>query len=226
MGTQKQQLILKEETFQCPLCQSKDVVIYFKDNHRTYLNCGFCNLVFVPQTYWLTPEQEKAVYDLHVNDSQDQGYVKFLSRLADPLIKRIEPGKKGLDFGCGPGPVLAEMLEEAGHQVDLFDMYYHNSPAVFSNQYDFICATEVAEHLQEPGKTFETLFSILKQDGWMGIMTKQVIDLEAFSRWHYIRDMTHICFYSRPTFEYLAQRFKAKLEFVGSDVIFLQKNRS
>lgn len=54
-------------------------------------------------------------------------------------------------------------------------------------------------------------------------MTKMVIDRQAFRQWHYIRDMTHICFYSRGTFEYLAKRFHAQLEFVAKDVILFHK---
>ncbi len=54
-------------------------------------------------------------------------------------------------------------------------------------------------------------------------MTKLVIDKEAFRSWHYIRDMTHISFYSRPTFEYIAEQFNAELTFISSDVILLMK---
>jgi hypothetical protein len=52
-----------------------------------------------------------------------------------------------------------------------------------------------------------------------------VIDRHAFSNWHYIRDMTHICFYSKSTFNYLAERFKAELSFVANDVILLRKKQ-
>jgi hypothetical protein len=54
-------------------------------------------------------------------------------------------------------------------------------------------------------------------------MTKLVSDKAAFTRWHYIRDLTHICFYSRATFRYLARRFDADLFFSGDDVMFLHK---
>ena len=207
----------------CPLCRRKDLAPFFEDQKRVYLNCLYCELVFVPKTYWLSPEQEQAVYDLHLNDVQDPGYRRFLSRLSAPLLKNLRPNQKGLDFGCGPGPALAAMMEEAGHEMALFDPFYFNTPAVLLRQYDFIITTEVVEHLRDPHGAFDTLFTILKPGGWLGIMTKQVIDRDAFSRWHYIRDMTHICFYSPPTFEYLARRFNATLDFVGNDVILLNK---
>lgn len=208
----------------CPLCGAEDTSPYFTDNSRSYLACANCQLVFVPQKYWLSTEAEKEVYDLHQNDVQDSGYRSFLSRLATPLLEKLDSRQQqGLDFGCGPGPALATMLNEHGYQVDLFDRHYHNDPSVFSKQYDFICATEVVEHLHDPNKEFSALFSLLKKGGWLGIMTKLVIDRQAFSNWHYIRDQTHICFYRRSSFEYLAERFNAKLSFAAKDVILLQK---
>jgi hypothetical protein len=82
----------------------------------------------------------------------------------------------------------------------------------------------VVEHLHDPYKVFKTLFAMLKREGWLGIMTKLVRDQLAFSRWHYIRDPTHICFYHLNTFEYLAQHYDATLNVIGSDVILLNKN--
>lgn len=211
------------ESSQCPLCGNQAVEVFFEGQNRLYLRCFNCLLVFVPQRYWLSSEDEKAVYDLHENDVHDQGYRRFLARLISPLREKLPANQQGLDFGCGPEPALAAILEKYGHQVDLFDLHYHNNFAVFSKQYDFICATEVIEHLRDPNREFTSLFSLLKQHGWLGIMTKLVIDQQAFSKWHYIRDLTHICFYSRSTFEYLAQRFNAELCFVADDVILLRK---
>lgn len=207
-----------DETF-CPLCGSEDLDLFFEDKKRIYLHCFNCKLVFVPNYYWLNAEDERTIYDLHENDAQDQGYRQFLSRLSTPLLKKLNPKQKGLDFGCGPAPTLSVLLEEQGQQVDLYDPFYYNDPSVFFKKYDFICATEVVEHMHNPNKDFTVLFKMLKRDGWLGIMTKLVIDKNAFSQWHYIRDMTHICFYSQSTFEYLAQRFNAKLTFIANDVI-------
>ena len=207
----------------CPLCTGDAIVLFFEDTKRNYLRCDSCSLIFVPGHFWLSAEEEKSEYDRHENDPQDLGYRKFLSRLSAPLLQRLEPAQQGLDFGCGPGPTLSRMLEEYGHQMDLYDPFYYNNPLLFSTQYDFICATEVVEHLREPAKEFGILFGMLKKGGWLGIMTKLTLDKQAFSRWHYIRDMTHICFYCRSTFEYLAQRFNAEIEFIGNDVILLRK---
>jgi len=212
------------ETESCPLCYNNGAESFFADKVRSYLRCQQCRLVFVPHQYWLSATEEKASYDLHENDVNDPGYRKFLSRLVVPLQEKLPTSQRGLDFGCGPGPALAELFREYGHQVDLFDCFYHNDKTVFSNSYDFICATEVIEHLRSPAEEFTRLFSVLKSGGWLGIMTKQVSDRDAFSRWHYIRDLTHICFYSPATFEYLAARFDANFELLGDDVILFRKS--
>ena len=216
-------MTIESDDLCCPLCSSLDTDAFFEDKRRIYLRCVDCRLVFVPERYWLSTEDEMATYDLHENDAQDQGYRQFLSRLTAPLLEKLKPKQKGLDFGCGPGPTLSVLLEEQDQQMDLYDPLYYNDPSVFNKKYDFICATEVVEHLRYPNKEFTALFDMLTRGGWLGLMTKLVIDKQAFSKWHYIQDMTHICFYSRSTFEYLAQRFNAEVSFVQKDVILFNK---
>jgi len=211
------------EDNKCPLCSGIMISPYFQDSRRDYLQCGNCSMVFVPEPFQLSREAEKAVYDLHRNTPEDQGYRRFLSRLANPMKERLPAHQSGLDFGCGPGPVLSLMLEEGGHRMSLYDPYYFNESAVLDEKYDFITATEVTEHLCNPAREFRSLFNMLKDGGLLGIMTKLVIDPDAFSRWHYIHDLTHICFYSRRTFEYLADLYNTDLEFIGNDVIIMRK---
>ncbi|MDM3871173.1 class I SAM-dependent methyltransferase [Porticoccus sp. W117] len=207
----------------CPLCHSPDIQSYSRDKSRHYLNCQQCQLVFVPTEQHLSAEQEKAVYDLHQNEIHDAGYRRFLSRLYTPLIERLPAGAQGLDFGCGPGPALAEMFREVCYPVNLYDCFYHPNRNALEKQYDFIVATEVVEHLSQPGLELQRLWQLLKPNGWLGLMTKLVIDLEAFNSWHYKNDLTHICFFSRATFVWLAGQWGATVEFAGSDVILLHK---
>lgn len=207
----------------CPLCSGDDIDRFYEDDNRIYLSCLNCRLVFVPKGYWLDAKDEKTIYDLHENDPQDPRYRRFLSRFVSPLLERLNPNQKGLDFGCGPGPTLSVLLEEQGQQVDLYDPFYYDDPSVFHKKYDFICATEVVEHLRDPKREFASLFKMLKRGGWLGIMTKRVMDKYAFGQWHYIRDMTHICFYRQHTFEYLARRFDARLNVLANDVILFHK---
>ena len=207
----------------CPLCESKEIVDYYSNKRRDFLTCGFCNLVFVPNKFHLTPDEELKRYELHQNNPEDEGYKEFLSRLAIPLQKRLKAKSNGLDFGSGPGPTLSKMLEDKGHTVEIYDYFYANDKEVLRKRFDFITATEVFEHLRNPGQEIKMLWELLNPGGILGIMTKLAIDQQAFPKWHYITDRTHICFFSEKTFMWLSNKLKARLEFIGSDVIMLTK---
>ena len=209
--------------YSCPLCEGRDIQHYCRDTKRVYKLCGRCGLVFVDSQYHLTPAQEKSEYDLHRNSPDDPAYRNFLSRLLIPLLSRLEPGAKGLDFGCGPGPALSHMLSEAGFDMEIYDINYFKDASVLEQSYDFVTATELVEHLHEPGKIFHQLWSLLPRGGCLGLMTKLLIDVEAFFNWHYKNDPTHVCFYSRDCFKYIAGMMNADLSLVGKDVIILTK---
>lgn len=229
---------MSDETH-CPLCNALciyprarlrgatrnpvEVRAFHEDINRIYLRCACCALVFVPREFHLDRDREKAEYDCHENDVDDPGYRAFLSRLATPLIARLPQAATGLDFGCGPAPALAAMLREAGHTVALYDPFYAPERTVLSQRYQFICATEVVEHLRAPGQELAQLWSQLLPGGWLAIMTKLVRDQQAFAAWHYIRDPTHISFFSRDTWAWWAHTRCAQLEIIGADVILLRK---
>ena len=207
----------------CPLCSCDNVPVFHRDRRRDYLRCQRCALVFVPAEFFLTAEQEKAEYDLHRNELDDPGYRDFLRRLAEPLSQRLGVGASGLDFGCGPGPALAAMLRERGYSVALYDIFYHPDPTVLNRRYDFICATEVVEHLHRPGKVLQQLWEMLGPGGYLGVMTKLVKDREAFAAWHYKNDATHVCFFSEQTWRWWAGECGARLERIGADVMILRR---
>jgi SAM-dependent methyltransferase len=208
----------------CPLCTSQRNVLFHQDNRRLYWRCLRCQLVFVPPHQYLSAADEKSIYDLHQNNPADTGYRRFLSRLTTPLTERLPDHSTGLDFGCGPGPTLTQILQEQGFSMEIYDPIYADLPEVLQQQYDFITCTEVVEHFQQPGKEFKNLFSLLKPGGILGIMTKLVIDAEAFAHWHYKNDLTHISFFSITTFKWLAKQHQCHIDFLHNDVLILQKN--
>ncbi len=208
----------------CPLCGVETEDSFFRDKSRGYIRCPECCLVFVSPEQFLPAEEEKSRYDLHQNDPADAGYRKFLGRICGPVLERLAARSRGLDFGSGPGPTLSVMFEEAGHTVSIYDRYYANDPSVLEKQYDFITATEVLEHLHEPREELDTLWGCLRPGGILGVMTRLVPGKDVFPDWHYIRDLTHVCFFSSETLEWLAARWNADLEFVAEDAaVFLKK---
>ena len=206
----------------CPLCQASESTQFCQDE-REYLRCPTCNLVYVPPRQFLSPEEEKAVYDNHENSTDDPRYRHFLSRLFTPLSQCIAPNSRGLDFGAGPGPTLSVMFKEAGHSMEIYDPFYASDTRPMQQQYDFISASEVVEHLHHPRRELEQLWSCLKPSGSLGIMTKRVADQESFSHWHYKNDPTHVCFYSVDTFRWLANHWRATLTVPDDDVVIFKK---
>lgn len=211
------------EIMSCPLCGQSEAELYWCDARREYRQCGCCRLVFVPRHQYLSAAQEKAHYDLHINSPEDQGYRRFLGRLFDPMVEKLAPAAEGLDFGSGPGPTLSVMFDEAGFATATYDIYYARNEPNLLRDYDFVTASEVVEHLSQPGEVLDKLWSILKPCGWLGLMTKLVANRQAFSRWHYKNDPTHISFFSRDTFVWLGDRWQSTPLFFGADVVLFQK---
>ena len=170
----------------CPLCHQPDSEYYFEDQYRVYLQCVQCELVFVQTSDRLDAQSEKSFYDLHENDPSDERYRGFLSRVCDPMLAKLAANSYGLDFGCGPGPLLAEMFKEVGFEMACFDLFYANEPEVLNKTYDFITCTEVIEHLSQPGEVLEKLLSLLEAGGPLVLMTKLIIDQNRFAQWHYL----------------------------------------
>jgi len=207
----------------CPLCQAKKSLLYAKDKKREYQQCLECLLVYVPKKYYLDEVQEKARYDLHTNDTKDKGYKTFLSKVFNPLVKQLPRGAKGLDFGSGPGPMLSLMFEEAGFEMKVYDHFYAKDEAVLQNKYDFITSTEVVEHLYAPKEVLDSLWLMLNEKGLLALLTQTYPEKEAFEKWWYKNDPTHVCFFSLKTMQFLAQKYKAHLEVVGKDVFIFKK---
>ena len=209
----------------CPLCHH-ETVAFSQDKSRPYVRCPQCFLVSVPAAFHLDQIAEKAHYDCHNNDVADVGYQQFLSRTLTPLIARIKPDATGLDFGCGEGAVLSQMAAAQGIKVVNYDLFYHPDTQVLSQQYDFVCLTEVIEHIANAQALMTQLSTLLLPGGILAVMTKQVPSLDKFNYWYYKIDPTHINFYSIETFQWLALQQGWQLEIIDSDVVFFHLPKS
>lgn len=209
---------------QCPVCGGEEWRFYWRDRWREYVQCAACELVFVPPQYYLSAKEEKKRYDLHENSPDDEGYVRFLKKLFDPVVKRLPSGAEGLDFGSGPVPVLAEMFRNAGFRMTLYDIFYAADATALARTYDFITVCETAEHLHHPGRDLTNLYRLLKPGGLLAIMTRLVVPAQQFETWHYRKDETHVCYFASQTFKWLAKKWGAKLEILpGGVVIFFSE---
>ena len=207
----------------CIVCKSKSTETFKTRDNKEYWSCDNCSAKFLDQKHYISMTEEKERYLEHNNRVDDKNYRDFLSRLSTPLKEKLSPNCKGLDFGCGHGPALADMLRSDGFDVDLYDPFFFPNKGVFSKQYDFITSSETVEHFFDPFKEFDTLNNLLAPKGWLAIMTSFLTTGDAFEDWYYRRDPTHVVFYSERTFEIIASQRNWVYEVPKKDIVLIYK---
>ncbi len=207
----------------CPVCEQGLLEDFQVVKAQQYLRCQVCEATVLAPACRLSASEERAIYDFHENEAEDPGYRKFLSKLTESLLERLEPGMVGLDFGCGPGPALAGMLTEAGMAMSLYDPFFHDSVQALERQYDFLTCTEVVEHLHQPAQVFHQMDGLHKPGGWLGVMTCFQTDDARFANWHYRRDPTHVVFYREHTLAVIADQLGWELVVPRKDVALFRK---
>ncbi|EDZ62056.1 methyltransferase [Sulfurimonas gotlandica GD1] len=165
------------------------------------------------EKFYLDAGLEKKHYDNHDNNLESLGYVKMFEKLIDEFVTpNAKEIKTALDFGCGEGEVLPILLERTSISCDSYDLFYFPDKAYENKKYDLICSTEVIEHLNNPLDTLKELLLHLNKDGYLLLMTYfHPSDDEKFLKWFYIKDVTHIGFFSLKTFEHLASELNLQI---------------
>lgn len=188
---------------QCKICRF-DTVLYHESFRGIYHKCASCGAVFLDDSCLLTPEEEKARYEKHNNDINDSGYRSFLMPVVEAVTSRYKPSDTGLDYGCGPEPVAAQMLKENGYDLRFYDPYFYPDKSVLSGPCDYIMCSEVAEHFKEPLQEFKKIKAMLKPGGSLICMTQLVNSGIDFEKWSYKNDPTHVIFYTMKSMEVIA----------------------
>lgn len=190
----------------CPLCMTRQEnrVISGPDLRKYYL-CAHCSLIFVDPCHFLSPEKEQQHYVTHENHLENEGYVRFLKQILDPMLPYLDSKMRGLDYGCGPGPTLSKLIKQHGIACDDYDPFFANVP--LHPPYDFMLATECLEHFHRPADEMKRISAWLKPGGLLGVMTEHWTHIEQLKSWYYAKDPTHVCFYHASTLDYLCQQF-------------------
>ncbi len=215
----------------CPLCESEKTDLFYEIEDKTfglkrYDCCQNCHLIFLLPKFFLSKEEEKKRYDLHDNNPDDENYTNFLNRLVKPLIPKLTKGDVGLDYGCGPGPTLDLMLEKQGFGMSRYDPFYFPEKKVLKKQYDFIVCTETVEHFFSPRKELSSLNALLKPNkSYLAIMTQLYQSDIDFSKWWYHTEPTHVMFYQKETFKWIAEWLNRSVEFFDRGVMILGTQR-
>jgi SAM-dependent methyltransferase len=207
----------------CPVCENSGTNLFLALERERYYACSHCEAVFMDPQNLPDQETELARYRLHNNSLEDERYACFLRRLGNPVLASLSKKSKGLDFGCGPAPLLSRLLEKEGHAMKNYDPFFFPQREVLEETYDFIVCSEAAEHFHHPWKTFLFLDGLLRPGGFLGIMTSFLEDRIDFATWHYRRDETHVVFYREKTFRVLASRLGWTPSFPGPNLAFLHK---
>jgi SAM-dependent methyltransferase len=207
----------------CPVCHERLSHFLVHADARDYFACDVCEARYVDARDYPSPEAEHAQYLLHQNHIDDPRYRQFLSKVVRPLLGRLSPGSRGLDYGCGPGPALAAMLRDAGHHVAIYDPFFAPDRSVLDQTYDFVTCTETVEHFHHPNAEFDRLMDLVRPLGWLAVMTCFQTDDAKFAKWHYRGDPTHVVFYREATFRWLAARHGWSCELPVKDVVLMQR---
>lgn len=213
-----------KEGMECPLCsqmQSEKLPVP-KDN-RIYLKCAICEFVWLDPSLRMPLFAEKERYLSHNNSLDIPDYLNYLQRLAQPVMRQICPGARGLDFGCGPVEGLKKLMEAQDFEVHSYDPIFFPRPNALEMQYDFVFCCEVVEHFFDPLQEFQRINTLLKPEGILGISSRLLPPLEEFANWSYRRDKTHVCFFTEKTVAWIANKFGWEILTLESPIWILKK---
>jgi SAM-dependent methyltransferase len=211
----------------CKACGCGRTVFVNKDKRRPFYRCMMCDLVSVPEKYWLSVDDERARYDLHDNSISNDGYVKFLSAVADVAIKEYRhPRMRVLDFGCGKDAVLCRLLWDRGGDCCAYDPLYKISLPKVGNsdnlyKFDMIILCEVIEHLRDLMGELRRICGLLREGGIIIIRTRLYEDPSVFPNWWYAQDPTHINFFSAESLNKIAGMIGKRVDLTGYSDIFV-----
>lgn len=212
----------------CKICNTEATTKVYDEKHQNnYYFCSNCEYIFLDNSEIVGIREEKEVYDGHDNSFECEGYVdmfeNFLSKAVNPFV---ESKGLALEFGSGPGPVLAQMLVNNGWYVKKHDKFFESDLDYQDYRYDLITSTEVFEHFDDPLKEMEKITKLLKPNGILAIMTLlRPKTEEEFLNWWYRRDKTHISFYSIKTLNYLAKQFGLKIIYTDDERLITFKKQ-
>jgi len=205
----------------CPLCLSHNCQQVGSDKRRCFFRCDTCTLIFVPHAYHLTSQQERRRYDLHDNTESNEGYVRFLTQVADIVEDESSSHARILDFGCGREAVLSKILRHRGKRCDCYDPLYHHSITDTSVRYDVIVLCEVIEHCRDVQCTLHEIKRLLTDNATVLIRTQCYPPVDRLTTWWYAQDMTHVNFFSQQALETAAHILDKKLYVTSYRDVFL-----
>ena len=166
----------------CRLCGDDSVPVWFKAWDHSIHACHKCNFMFaLPLAKTQKLLYESDYYCEFIQRDKQADMLQFYSGILEEL-KRMTPGRRLLDAGCGVGGFL-HFAEKSGWSVSGIDASetgvryavetYHldvaladlNNYELPPNTYDVIWAFHIVEHLSDPIHFIRSAAAALKPNG-------------------------------------------------------------
>lgn len=206
----------------CLLCKSNKVSLYRNIKSGTFFSCDICSVVYRDQKTFLDSTSEKSRYDKHKNDIDDLGFQNSVKPIVKTVLNHYTNEARGLDYGCGNGPVAAALLEKEGFDIALYDPFYAPDKEVLQDTYDFIICNEVIEHFYNPKEEFETFAKLLKPSGLLICGTGILYPTINFDTWFYKNDPTHVIFYTTASLEWIQKELSFSSVSMANNLVVFQ----
>ena len=194
----------------------------------SYFICPSCGYLQTEEPFWL-----KEAYEQPINKNDTGMLTRNFNnaRITNMVILALF-NKKGkfLDYGGGYG-IFVRLMRDKGREFYWYDTYCTNLFAKdFEHrdvrQYDLVTAFEVFEHLPDPLKEFERLFSL----GENLLLTTECLpfpvpDLDKW--WYYgLEHGQHISLFTRQALVLIAKKFGRHYYHSGSFHLFTKNKVS
>jgi 2-polyprenyl-3-methyl-5-hydroxy-6-metoxy-1,4-benzoquinol methylase len=153
---------------------------------------------------------QKLRYQKHENTIDNPGYVDMLGRPIALMRQYARGVHRVLDYGCGPGPVLVELLKRGGYEAFGYDPLFA-SDTDLARVFDAVISVETFEHFADPRAELERILNLLRPNGYLVVMTQFHQGSDTIQDWWYARDPTHVAFYSHTTLDWICGEFDLEL---------------
>lgn len=189
----------------CPLCQAVAAPVAV-NREREVFRCGVCDVAFLASRHHVPDADARAEYLLHDNTMECEGYVRMFEDKIAVIEQHCAGVSSVLDFGCGPGPVLVELLCRRGYAAVGYDPMFFPD-ADLDREYDCVVSTEVFEHFTDPPRELAKIGRLVSPGGYLAVMTLMHDNQTDFADWWYLNVPSHVVYYSMTTFAWIAEEY-------------------
>lgn len=192
----------------CPICESVQLTSADLSSKGCFFGCQVCEYIFKDPSQRLGLSEERNRYLAHNNDISDSRYINYLMKTFDKVRPNLKGHETVIDYGCGPTQGLKQALNKTNFKVLSFDPIFFPDTFDESIRVDAIFCSEAIEHSFLPIQVFEYWNKILGPSGIITLRTAFHPGIKNLKDWWYLDDLTHVGFFNRETFHWIAEYFK------------------